>query len=693
MAGTMTSIFDATTACRQIFVAATKTPQLMKEEWAENLMADFNLWAASAGASTTGKASLDYRLRTNPQALRIITNLLLILKALVEDCIDDTDLHNGVLSRIQLDRMKDIEGNLNQLVRLTVAIRKAGTQSRLQKADSSFNPSRPQILALRLHLMAIILVHPGEDGSSNSSIRMLEEAHLDEVGLNPIQLRLIDANLRRRSRFLYAQKHARKLGVGSHPGHSAPPIRMSAQANQIPRSHATLTIRAPKTPTPEFGHDGPAQSTTTATAVDSPLEFNQKQEAKPPTTVISITSSQIRYPRPPSISDAQRVFTCPCCCQSIPATMGRGNQWKKHLMADLLPYTCILHDCPRPEAFYMTREAWSSHMETEHSSTSQWVCHSCTQKNIHTVFREPSAFKIHLEEQHGKGIKPHRIPMLLSAWRRKVPLEISRCPLCGFASDDHDLVLDHTAAHVHSFSLRSLPWGASDILEDEDEDDDDDNYFNKYPYFNIEDSGSDSSNALEGGSSDADSQGLPDLEFEQPHGVPLDGKAQLTETSVEQVADDVRGPDIAKNWLATLDIDTTAADQTNTRDEAPKTSPEITPSSVPEVSFVIPQYLEPTQAHAERNMFGFEDRIPSMLLPESWGRRSLGANDLDPKHELHLNYSETEADGLGLSILKSQTRFRGWSTKDFRAAGGYVPVRKVGGRGHGNTTSKMNDYD
>ncbi len=59
----------------------------MKDEWAENRMADFNLWAAGAGALTTGKASLDHRLKTDPQTHRIVTNLVLILEALVEDCI------------------------------------------------------------------------------------------------------------------------------------------------------------------------------------------------------------------------------------------------------------------------------------------------------------------------------------------------------------------------------------------------------------------------------------------------------------------------------------------------------------------------------------------------------------------------------------------------------------------------------
>ncbi|KAL3482044.1 hypothetical protein BJX99DRAFT_253167 [Aspergillus californicus] len=685
MTGASASISNATIACRQTFSAATRISRLMEGEWAENRMADFNLWAAGAGASTTGKASLDYRLRTNPQALRIVTNLLLILKALVDDCIaastpsqvtTATPSRDGVPPHNQRDRMKEVEGNLNQLVRLTVAIRKAGTQSRLQKADSSFNPGHPQILALRLHLMAIILVHPAEYGSSNSSMKTLKEARMNKAALDPIQLRLIDANLRRRGRFLYAQKHARKLGFGLHIGDSVPPFQFSGQKNQGPHSHAALTIRAPKMTGPEPGKHEPAQSTTTATAVDSPLELTQKQEAKSPTTVISITSSQIRYPRPPPISDAQTVFTCPCCCQSIPVTISRGNKWKKHLMADILPYTCVLSDCPRPEAFYMTREAWSSHMEKEHDSTSQWVCHSCKQKDIDTIFRDPSAFRMHLEDQHGRGIKPHRIPMLLTAWRRKVPLELTQCPLCGFASDDHDLVLDHSAAHVHSFSLRSIPWGVSDILEDGDNDDDDGNYFNKYPYFNIESSCSDSSSNTPGsGSSDTDSQGLPDLDFEQSKNVPLDGKVQLTESSIEQVAGDVRGPEIAKNWLAMLDINPTATDQDISRDDTAETSPEITSSSRAQNLFRVSQEPDIPPAQTERHSFGFDGHIPNMFSPppNPRGQSLHGVNELELKGETHFNNMEAGKEGLGLSILKSQTRFRGWNTKDFQPPSTLLP--------------------
>lgn len=81
------TISEAVAACRLVFRTATTVPRLMQQEWAENRLADFNLWAIGAGASNTGKASLDHRLRANPEAHTILLNLLLMLKILLQKCI------------------------------------------------------------------------------------------------------------------------------------------------------------------------------------------------------------------------------------------------------------------------------------------------------------------------------------------------------------------------------------------------------------------------------------------------------------------------------------------------------------------------------------------------------------------------------------------------------------------------------
>jgi hypothetical protein len=85
-------------------------------------------------------------------------------------------------------------------------------------------------------------------------------------------------------------------------------------------------------------------------------------------------------------------------------------------MRDILPYMCIVEDCPQTDTFYMSKEAWLNHMNEEHGGATQWVCHACSQKNIYATFSKSADFTAHLQQQHSNGIRPERFPMLLSAW-------------------------------------------------------------------------------------------------------------------------------------------------------------------------------------------------------------------------------------------------------------------------------------
>ncbi|OOQ87104.1 hypothetical protein PEBR_18808 [Penicillium brasilianum] len=550
------TIFEAARECRQGFRKATTVPRLMHQEWAENRLADFNLWAIGAGASSTGKASLDHRLHANPEAHTILFNLLLMLRILLQKCreIEDT---LAELSKEESARFQDVENSLSQLTRLTVAIRKAGTRSRLQKADNKFDPDGPQIRSLRRHLEFLILVRPDEHGISYFS-----QEQLNSTALSPIQSQLIDANLKRRNRFIYAQTHAQKLdnnsghrkdtprgnfGLGKHSRHFD-----LAQTDSLVDMDNTIVRNDPQT-----------QSTTTATVVDEQIEIPSAQIPKPATTVVSVTSSRITYPKCPPLHDHQMLFTCPCCCQSLPASVGRGNSWKKHLMGDILPYTCIFEDCLQADTFYMTKETWLSHMGEEHGDTVQWVCHSCSQKNLYATFRDPADFTAHIQQQHSKGIRPNQIPMLLSSWRRKVPFEISACPLCNFQSDDQTALLDHTAEHIHSFSLRSLPWAPREGLEIEDDDQEKEDgegygtFFEQNPYFDVDSCWSEPS-----GSPPRESHIATDLDSivdsdsgESDHSVleqQQHQQQQLTEDQLNQIPHDPSGQTGTSDWLNSL---------------------------------------------------------------------------------------------------------------------------------------------
>lgn len=63
----------------------------MKNEWAENRLADFNLWANGIGALALGRASLDSRLALWPELQDAVINLLRLLELVTEDCIGQGD--------------------------------------------------------------------------------------------------------------------------------------------------------------------------------------------------------------------------------------------------------------------------------------------------------------------------------------------------------------------------------------------------------------------------------------------------------------------------------------------------------------------------------------------------------------------------------------------------------------------------
>ena len=81
------SIADAAAECRQTLIACQSLKQLMQNEWAENRLADFNLWASSTGALARPRASLDARLALSPDTRDVVAKLLRMLNIMVGQCL------------------------------------------------------------------------------------------------------------------------------------------------------------------------------------------------------------------------------------------------------------------------------------------------------------------------------------------------------------------------------------------------------------------------------------------------------------------------------------------------------------------------------------------------------------------------------------------------------------------------------
>ncbi|KAF5570196.1 1-phosphatidylinositol-4 5-bisphosphate phosphodiesterase [Fusarium phyllophilum] len=175
------------------------------DERFEYRLADFNLWIDGIGALAPSKASLDARLSERPIDLSLVKGNLVMLFQSLEDCLDQLK-DSGSLE----DALLDIDSALESLVTLSLAIRRTGRRSRLQKADRLFIPE--EHAELRKHLEAIIQLRPGPGPCCPE-----DESRTKMASLTPLQCHLVTANLKRRNRFIQAQLHSlglKKRSVG-----------------------------------------------------------------------------------------------------------------------------------------------------------------------------------------------------------------------------------------------------------------------------------------------------------------------------------------------------------------------------------------------------------------------------------------------------------------------------------------------
>lgn len=135
-------------------------------------------------------------------------------------------------------------------------------------------------------------------------------------------------------------------------------------------------------------------------------------------------------------------------------------------------------------------------MAASHSIT-RWSCSQCSSDldgQDDVAFATASDCQTHILENHSGLFAPEELPVLLDLSERTM-IELVSCPLC---LNDRNLVHleedDHVATHLHSFSLRALPWdfdldegaasagsgdspqrpGAQPVLDESDEEPEDD---------------------------------------------------------------------------------------------------------------------------------------------------------------------------------------------------------------------------
>lgn len=260
-------IFDATAVCLENFNDCLTVEVLMRNEWAENRLADFNLWASGTGASARGRASLDSRLALQAEARDVIANLLRLLAVLIDECKKLGRTKPSSLSRQLLmdarylaalsatdnlltDDSHDGEGR-GRLATLSseapparsfspwsddsASDAQSETEFRTLSARTPLHKNMSDVKSM-LGQLASIAVAVGRSGRRSrlqkADHRFNPDEHkdlqkhlttvllarpefskeqIDPSRLTEVQQRLIYCNLKRRNRFLYAQQHTKEL--------------------------------------------------------------------------------------------------------------------------------------------------------------------------------------------------------------------------------------------------------------------------------------------------------------------------------------------------------------------------------------------------------------------------------------------------------------------------------------------------
>ncbi|KAM5442400.1 hypothetical protein MferCBS31731_002278 [Microsporum ferrugineum] len=475
MASNEEPMADLATSIRHEFRVCMEKKDLMCEKWAEVRMSDFNLWVAGVGATAGKKASLDARLQALPDELSTLKYLLSSLKNSLQDC---QRLHGNEIE----ESMEVVDLIIENLAMLATVIRRTGKRSHLKRVDLTFDPQRQT--RLRRHFECIVLLRPAKP-AKNALFRpavsppttaedwMNVVPNYIEGGdhLTPLQTRLIDANLRRRYRFLCAQRHSEKLaghqtsaGPRASPARVGIPTRSAVEGDVLtpsvaPSSKPVASPEASKDADRNLATPGPSTAASTVEITNSFIEGKASIRRTPQTRITAITAST-QYPRLLKPCDNERkkhkILKCPCCCQPQPETMAENTDaWKQHLVDDISPYTCIADDCPTPHILYSTRRDWENHVKTEHRPN-RWICPICNHAGA--IFSGLEAFTVHMQNQHADVLPMDGVETLLH-WSAMTSYGLTCCPLCDSSGSlDAPELIDHILQHTHDFALRALPW-------------------------------------------------------------------------------------------------------------------------------------------------------------------------------------------------------------------------------------------
>ncbi|KAJ8130542.1 hypothetical protein O1611_g3084 [Lasiodiplodia mahajangana] len=321
---------------------------------------------------------------------------------------------------------------------------------------------------------------------------------VDPARLTTVQRRLINANVVRRNRFVYAS-NATKVSTEGEKEPQTPPTPMTKSIAQQPLlTDRTESFLQSSQPPPQYvipakpkqdeSEAGESLVAQQATALESRFSITGELSSRKATKSTASTATEISarvghldYPECPA---EYGQFPCPYCAVILTGEYTDKDKWRGHVARDLCPYICVFENCESPEEMFASSYEWMLHMARFHSET-EWICRKCTRhsapdtRDISISFQTPKILEEHLLSSHSL-LDTSELGLLVDAGKRMTGIQKAKCPLCrpGLVTHERDKDDDnttpppiaghqtgliqleedeHIATHIHEFALRSFP--------------------------------------------------------------------------------------------------------------------------------------------------------------------------------------------------------------------------------------------
>ncbi|KAI9766599.1 MAG: hypothetical protein M1840_006410 [Geoglossum simile] len=249
------------------------------------------------------------------------------------------------------------------------------------------------------------------------------------------------ANLRRRNRFWYTQKHAGKLAAAQtilFPEQS----KASITEQDLPSKQLQLPLNEDFRPA-AASKAGTLSTITGTAASEGKIESRKLDQMAHHQQAMSRASVSLKESGWRHLPEQRKTFRCPCCYLTLSSPEAERWHWRKHLSADICPYTCLFPDCSMESPLFATRDQWKTHLRLDHQSSDYWECFACTDADNAIVFSTHDEFLAHMKELHKDVVSDVDAPRLLDICVRSDPISVK---------------MYHIGDHMHDFALRSLPW-------------------------------------------------------------------------------------------------------------------------------------------------------------------------------------------------------------------------------------------